>query len=465
MMQVRENAVDGSSGFEVLDSTEQTFNDTMNADALIARYGDRIRYVRGWGWLAYDGTRWEKDAEADVIEFAAETMRALGKWAFDLPNSDTRKRLLAHANRSLDMRDLSNMVKRAESDRRVRAKVEDFDRDPMKFNCLNGTLDLATGTLQPHNSADYITHQSGVEYDASARSARWEEFVLWAAKGREDLYDYLQRALGYSLTGKTSEKAFFFCYGPSGDNGKNTLLEAVKYVMGSYGITVPIETIISKQGASGDVSRDNVALIGKRFIVASEPEEGQRFKMGRLKVLTGSDSMPAKALYKEAIDFVPVLKIWLSANNQPTVPENGDAAWQRIKTIPFDAKIAKDRINRKLGEDFREDASAILTWLVTGCWLWFTEDGLHAPDCMTEASEEYRGEQDHFAAFVSECCGPGGEVLAASLLTAYNRWAEHPARPEVDAVSARKLNSTAVQHGYTKRDVAAGVMLVGIHLK
>jgi len=149
-------ATNGSAGFEVLDSTEHTYNDTMNADALIDRYGDRIRHVRGLGWLAYDGTRWEKDAEADVIEFAAETMRALGKWAFDLPNSDTRKRLLAHANRSLDMRDLSNMVKRAESDRRIRAKVEDFDRDPMKFNCLNGTLDLATGTLQPPSPTDYI---------------------------------------------------------------------------------------------------------------------------------------------------------------------------------------------------------------------------------------------------------------------------------------------------------------------
>jgi putative DNA primase/helicase len=360
-------ATNGTAGFEVLDSTEHTFNDTMNAEALIARYGDQIRYVRGWGWTAYDGACWVKDAEADVTEFAKDTLRAMGRYALGLADSDNRRKLLSHVNRSLDSIKLAGMVKSASSDRRVRAKVEDFDRNPMLFNCLNGTIDLATSTLQPHNPADYITHQSGVEYDDSARSERWEEFVLWAANGREDLRDYLQRALGYSLTGRTNEKAFFFLYGPSGDNGKSTLIEAVLHVLGSYGMTVPIETIISTQGASGDVQRDNVALIGKRFVVATEPDAGQRFKVGRLKGLTGSDTLPAKALFKEQVQFTPAMKIWISANNQPRVPDNGDAIWRRIKMVPFDNKISGAKIDRTLGEKFRDDAPAILAWLVQGC--------------------------------------------------------------------------------------------------
>jgi putative DNA primase/helicase len=352
-------------GIDSLLAGEQRYNDTYNADALIEAHGNELRYNKSLGWLVYDGTRWQADAEYAVVELAKQTLQQMLWRAADIPDSKARGALLAHINRSLNYDGLRYMVNAAKSDPRIRAKVEDFDADPWLLNVRNGTIDLRTGELNSHSPWDYITQLAPVKYDPDARSEEWEDFVLWAAGDREDLRDYLQMALGYSLTGTTGEKVFFYAYG-NGNNGKTTLLEAVKYAMGDYADAVPIETVISKGGVSGDQTRDNVALVGKRFIIAIEPDAGQAFKMGRIKQITGGDSLPAKPLYKEQFSFTAQLKLWVGGNYKPSVPDSGNAAWSRIRLIPFDNSVSDDQKDQDKPRRLREAAPAILAWLVEG---------------------------------------------------------------------------------------------------
>ena len=243
---------------------EHQYNDTYNANALIEQHGNQIRYVKGWGWLAWDGKRWERDADDRVIQFAKTTIQQMMFQAAKLTDRNAQWELMKHIRRSLDYPRLTAMVKLAQSDQRIRMRPEDFDKHPMRFNAQNGTIDLYTGELLPHDPNDFITQLDGCAYDPEERSELWEGLVLWASGGLEDLRDYLQRALGYSLTGKTGEKVFFFCYGAEGNNGKSTLLEAVKYFMGDYGLAVATETVLSKGGVGGSQTRDNRALEGKR---------------------------------------------------------------------------------------------------------------------------------------------------------------------------------------------------------
>jgi putative DNA primase/helicase len=321
-------------------------NDSSNADALVARHGEFIRHVRGWRWLAYDGTRWVRDAEGQVIERAAETLRAMGAAAFDLADSGERATITKHVSRSLNMHNLRDMVDRASS--MITAEIDDFGRDPWLFNCPNGTLDLRTGELRPHRAADYITHVAGCNFNPDALDDDWDRFRLWAANDQQDMAEYIQRGIGYSLTGQIGERGLFFCYGAEGGNGKTTLLEAVLVVMGTYGTTVDPQTILSKDGNGGGIPNDLAALAGKRYVISSEPESGQTFRMGRIKRLTGGDTIQARFMHQEFFTFHPVLKLWLVANNKPTMTEKTNAAWDRVNMVPFDNHKPKNEQDQDL---------------------------------------------------------------------------------------------------------------------
>lgn len=441
------------------------YNDTSNAEALIDAHGHEIAYVPGWGWLAFDGARWVRDAEHLVTEHAKQTIKTMFWRAAPLDDTYERQRLLRHANASLSHPRLQAMLNVAKTDPRIRSKVEDFDADSMLFNCANGTIDLRDGMLHAHDAGDHITMLSPVEYDPSATSELLEDFIHFVSDGRDDLASYLQQAMGYSLTGETGEKGFFFAFGATGNNGKSTLLEAVLHVMGDYGAAVSPQVILSKNGISGDSERDATQLVGKRYVITSEPESGQQFRMGHIKRLTGGDTMTARHLYEKPFQFRPRLKLWFAANQRPAVPENNDAAWNRIKFVPFDARVVGVNVDPQLGAKLRQAAPAILAWMVQGCLAWQTNDGLHEPACMREATKDYRADQDSFQAFLDECCeaSPNALTPLKEILDRYGSWQRtDPDAPEL----GRKALSTSMEaHGYRKKRASSGMAFVGVVLR
>lgn len=439
--------------------TDDRYTDLGNAQRLVKRHGDRLRYVKEWGWLVWDGKRWKRDDTDAVMRFAKQTVRALYVEAAEIEENARRFALLEHARRSEGLYRLEAMVKLARSEPEVVASVHDFDTDDWLFNVQNGTINLRMGELTPHNPHQLITKLADVDYDPNASSKLWERFLEDITGERPDLKAYLQRAVGYSLTGVTREEVLFIPHG-SGRNGKSKFLEAIKGVMGDYAANTQPRTLLRKEGGSS-VSNDVAALTGARLVTAIETESGKELDVSTVKQWTGGDAVTARFLYGEFFTFKPKFKLWLATNNQPGVNEQTVAIWARLKLIPFTVSFA-GREDKELEQKLEAARPAILTWAVRGCLLW-QRDGLQEPEEVTAATEDYRSAQDTLQEFFDEKCEIGGEqeVKARDLYNAYKGWCDETRqRP----LTETEFGSQVVQHGYQRKRDKQGRRYVGIGL-
>lgn len=378
-----------------------------------------MRYVKQWGWVVWDGKRWVKDDTGQVERYAKETVRSFYQEAACILDDYQRNRLIKHASRSESRHSIDDMVRLAQSDERVVAKVDAFDANPMLLNVNNGTINLTTGELQAHNPLDLITKLSPIDYAPNAHDELWSRFLWDITEGKAELVDYLQRAMGYTLTGLTREECLFICYG-TGRNGKSKLLGAIQYALGDYAKSTPPKTFL----AGGNSNEHAVAsLAGARYVVTTEIGKNGKLDTELVKQLTGGDVVTARHLYKDEFDFKPALKLWIATNNKPAIDEASKAVWVRIKLIPFNACFEGDRQDKHLEEKLHKAAPTILNWLVQGCLLW-QEAGLHDPECVEVATREYRDEQDDIADFFEDVCekAAGASTPFSDLYTAFTQW-------------------------------------------
>lgn len=447
-------------------ANEYKYNDTYNAQKLIEMHGDDVLYVEGWGWMVWDGKRWKRDQNA-VIALAQDTLQKLGVQALQMPNSKERDTLLVHVSRSLNYRNLRDMVSVAATDKRIQREASEFDKNPELLNAQNGTIDLRTGELRPFDRNDLITQVVACEYNPDAQFDEWEDFMLWAANGREDLRDYTQEAIGYSLTGLTSERALFLAYGPVGANGKSTILETVLYVAGDYGAMTRVETVLTKNDKSDGIPADLAALAGKRFVITSETEQGQGFRTAQMKRITGADTVQARFMNQNYFTFRPQMKLWLGTNSKPEVREGGQAVWTRIKMLPFDNTVPPERRDGTLGPRLREHAEAVLAWAVRGSVRYLKRGRLpDEPECMQSVRAEYEAEQDPFRAFVEERCEMDPDAWTPTkggLLKGYEDW-YLATYGKAAYTTANKFHEMAAQHGYRKVRKATGMGIQGLRL-
>ena len=398
--------------------------DLGNAERLVAEHGRDLRYAVGLGWLAWDGRRWKPDRDGEALRRAKLMVRSIYARAAELDGSDDRKRLTKHAVASESESRLRAAVKLAESDLAVIVEAKHLNADPLLFNAANGTIDLRTGELREHARADLMTRITGAVYRPDAHSGLWESSVSRATGGDEELAGFLQRAVGYSMTGLTSEDKLFFAHGPTA-TAKSSLLEAVKAALGEYAMTADFEMFLKRRGEAG-IKNDLARLDGARFVISIEVDEGKQLAEGVVKMLTGGDTVVARFLYHESFEFHPVFTLWLAANERPRVNADDDAMWRRILQIPFVHQIPPadrdERVKLKLRTD-PDVQSAILTWAVQGCLKW-QQLGLAAPALVRDYTDEYRAENDPLRDFLTDICalGPEQEVVTADLRAAYDKW-------------------------------------------
>lgn len=298
--------------------------------------------------------------------------------------------------------------------------MDELDRDPWLLNVKNGTLDLRTGELREHRREDLITKLAPVEYDPDADSPTWEAF-LETVVPNEDTRRFLQRAVGYSLTGVVGEKVLPCLLG-RGDTGKTTFIEAVMDLLGDdYAAPAAPDLLLSKRGSSHPTELAD--LLGKHFVPTVEVEEGRRLAESLVKQLTGGDRIKARYMREDFFEFRPTHKVWLAANHAPIIRGGDDAIWNRVKKVSFDVVIPKERQDRRLREKLRAEASGILAWAVRGCLEW-QRDGLGEPGEVAAATAEYREDMDTFAEFLAEKCVLEAEewISAARLRRAYADW-------------------------------------------
>jgi len=312
---------------------------------------------------------------------------------------------------------------------------EEFDNKPMLFPCANGVIDLETGRLKPGRPGDYLSLSSPIEFPGIDFPAPlWEKSLLEIFNGNEPLVAYLNRLFGYAITGRVDEKIFPVLYGRTGWNGRSLIVETISYVMGALAGSIPSEMLLSQKysKSSSGPSPDIMSLKGIRMAFASEIDEGQRFSGGKVKWLTGKDELVGRSPHdKYPTRFTPTHKLFLMTNTQPQAPPNDKAFWERIHLIPF----AISFVNRDPQESYErraildldrqllKEAPGILAWLVRGCLLW-QRHGLSPPREVSEATEDYRRNEDILADYIDECCHrePAAKDLGAALYAKFSEW-------------------------------------------
>lgn len=304
----------------------------------------------------------------------------------------------------------------------VPINLTDFDRDPMLFNCLNGTIDLRTGAPREHCRQEFISKIAPVEYDPKAECPNWLKFLDIITNSKAEMPPYLQRCVGYTLTGQTGEHVLFLLHG-TGANGKSTFLETLRWVLGDYSQTADFSSFLASNGQP--VRNDLAKLNGARFVTASESDGGKRLDETVIKQLTGGDSITARFLYSEHFEFTPQFKLWLGTNHKPTIRGQDEGIWRRIKIIPFPVSIPLEQQDHNLRDKLKQEASGILNWALGGLAQWQAK-GLDEPETVKGATKEYRTDQDVLAHFIATRCieGADEESPAHELYKAYRQWAE-----------------------------------------
>lgn len=436
------------------------FTDYGNAERLVALYGGYIRFCADLNrWLAWDGTRWQVDAIGKVKQFAKKTIRSIYTEA-SLESDDSKRRAKAKwAMRSESQAAIGSMISLAESEPGIAVTADALDTDPWLLNVQNGTIDLRTGEIREHRPESLITKVIPVEYDPSATYPRWKEFLEQIMNDNQELIRFLKKAIGYSLTGVTTERVMFMCHG-DGANGKSTFLRVIMEMLNDYALRTPTETLMAKQswGIPNDVAR----LKGARFVTAIEGEEGQRLAESFIKQITGNDKISARFMRAEWFDFFPEFKLWFATNHKPEIQSTDKAIWDRMRLVPFDVTIPDDKQDKQLIEKLKSELPGILRWAVEGCMAWQGE-GLGLPQAVKNATNQYRAETDNASEFLEDWCEaqPQAMVPLDDFYKAYQLWCQ---MGEQSSLKKIKFNKRVQECGYEKRK--SGVWYwVGIQLK
>ncbi len=281
-------------------------------------------------------------------------------------------------------------------------------------------MDLRTGELRPHDREDLITKLAPVSYDSEAKCETWRAFLDKIMDGNTDLIEYLKRAVGYSLTGDTTEQCLFILHG-SGANGKSTFVETIHTLLGDY--AQKTETRSFMQQKNEGVRNDLARLKGVRFASAVEIMQGQRLNEALIKEATGGDRITARFLFKEYFEFRPEFKLFLACNHKPEIRGTDEGIWRRVKLVPFEVTIPPEQRDKRLLEKLETELPGILNWAMEGCQEW-RRNGLQDPEEITAATASYRQEMDLLALFIDECCqlDEDGEVPTGKLFDAYEEW-------------------------------------------
>jgi P4 family phage/plasmid primase-like protien len=448
---------------------------TANARRLVRLYTPTLRYVLGEGWILWTGKFWRPDPTSDnalATGFVSQLARSIADEAAALysaaavcADDSERKALYALAEargqwaaQSENATTIAGGLKIAKHDFLLEHGA--INTNPWLFNCDSGTIDLQTGVIRAHDPADLITHIATVSYDPSATCPVWNTFLDEVFEGDAELLDFMQKGIGSCLTGVVRDRALFFLYGEGGHNGKTTLVEAIRDVLGTageesfgYARKVDIATFMRSKNYDDNL-RKMVQLVGTRFVYSSEIGDDHRLNEQLLKDMTGGDTVEARRLYREAFTFKPTFKPWMYGNHKPEIRGTDDALWSRVKLVPFNVSFA-DRVDTGLPDKLRKELPGILNWALKGCLAW-QRDGLPIPTKVRTATATYRIEQDTIGQFLLERCQTGDEHLqcrATVLYTAYRSWAEHTDHPRV---SQTRFGSYLTAHGYPSDNNATG---------
>jgi putative DNA primase/helicase len=459
------------------------------ADRFIFEQGTNLRYCSEWkSWLWWNGSRWVIDPDRIKIEpliirstrklkFAAQTLL---KSIATIEDKDTRdsmekvlRHIISHAVGFEARGAFTGMLGFAPALGEV-IEANQLDAHPMLLNCKNGVVDLASGKLIPHaDTRGYLlTKMAPVKFDPAASCPRWERFLREVFDDDTALVEYIQRAIGYSLTGLVREKAFWFFSG-GGDNGKTVLVETIRDMLGDYATAIDTDTLMKERGDDYSM-RMTATLHGRRFVVAAETSQGCKLNEEIIKRLTGGDTLVGRHIYGRSFEFTPVHKIFISGNHRPKIRGTDDAVWVRTKLVPFPVQFSDDPqkreagakpIDRELRERLEAERAGILAWAVRGCSLWQSEGKLQHPSAVVDAVREYRASQDVVGEFLAQRtdCVAGARADAKDLYSDFVDWCK--AENIQTDIAQRGFTDEVKAHGYEIAHGNTGNYFIGLRYR
>ena len=439
------------------------------ARMLLIKHDESIRYCYSQrSMYTYNGNLWVPDPEIPIQMVkglrndAEKAKQHVQQNVFD---SKEKEKLSDHFDWLIGRVDntasVKNILTAVQSEQGIPIKIDEFDRNVMKLNCQNGTLDLDKGELLPFNPDDLITKRSLANYNPASQCPQWLIFLDRIMAGDQTMIQFLQRAVGYSLTGKTDERCFFILFG-SGANGKSVFIETILYLLNDYAIKTPADMLCKKQ--NGTIPNDVAALKGIRFACASETEQNARLNEAKIKELTGgSDTLVGCFKFKEFFSFVPNFKLWVATNHKPQIRETDPAIWDRVRLVPFDVRIPEAERDKNLIFKLQAECSGILNWCLAGLISW-QQSGLQSPEKVLASTLQYKDDEDVFGLFTKDCCDVGSqyECLLDDIYKIYIEWAEkntyHP-------LSKLRFSNLMTERGFPSGHNRAGSTKTGIAVK
>jgi len=368
---------------------------------LAALYADEYRYVAQTGqWMRWQETRWRAEKTLAVFDAA----RALCRQAGDA-----------------DAKVVSAVERLARSDRRLAATVEQWDANPDILCTPGGTIDLKNGEMRPAARTDYCTKQTAVAPAPPGTPCdQWLNFLDRVTNKNDGLIGFLQRYLGYCLTGHVHEHVFVFFYG-TGANGKGTFINAVSAILDDHCITSPIEMFLHSKY---DRHPTEIARLHKvRLTVAQETPKGRSWDEGKIKNMTGGDVLTGRFMRADFFDFAPTHKLIIAGNHKPSLRSVDEAIRRRFILNPFTVTIPRAERDPGLSDKLKAEYPAILRWMIDGCLDW-RENGLGIPEAVRDASNDYFAEQDDITRWLEDSTEPKARAFTSSnaLYRSWQKW-------------------------------------------
>jgi putative DNA primase/helicase len=430
-------------GQDRLSVADGAAGDVALAERFLAAQGSRFRYfAAARRWLVYEAGVWRDDPDrVEAREAAERTARDLLRDAADERDPERAKRLLSLGQRAMTAGRLTAMLDVAEP--HIALAADDLDRDPWLLGCRNGVVDLRTSDLLAHDPGHLLTRQATAAYHADADAPRWSAF-LDRVLPDPDVREFAARLVGMALVGRQRDHVLPILHG-TGANGKTTFVEAVASALGTYAAKVQTDVLIGRHERGG-ATPELLRLRGQRLVVADEPDAGGRLREATVKALTGGDTVVARGLYADPVEFTPTHTLALVTNHRPDVQGGDEGVWRRLLLVPFVVGIPRDEWDLDLPLRLAAEADGILGWAVAGCRS-YQNRGLDPPAQVRAATDAYRSEQDHLAEFVADECvvSPDVRVTNGQLRHAYEQWCTSNG---VEPLTATALGTRLTDRGW-----------------
>jgi putative DNA primase/helicase len=408
-----EVAISFAAGAVSGDPPPPRFSEEALALRFSREYEGELRYVDASGqWMGWNGMRWCKDDTLDVFDKCRAICRRASAECGDAKERAAMKIAAAQT--------VAATERLARSDRRHAATIEQWDTDPFLLNTPAGTVDLRTGEMHDHRLDQYLTKMTAA--GPGGDCSMWRSFLDRVTDGSSELQAFLQRVIGYCLTGSVKEHALVFLYG-TGANGKSVFLSTIAGLLGDYAKTAPASAFTAN--STEQHPTEVAGLRGARFVTAIETEDGRRWAEAKIKSLTGGDRITARFMRQDFFEYVPQFKLIVAGNHKPGLRNVDEAIRRRLHLIPFTVTIGEQERDPDLVEKLKTEYPGILQWAIEGCIMW-QWDGLKPPAVVRDATSQYLTAEDAIGRWIDDCCVLNPQCWSSSTALYHNHkeWCE-----------------------------------------